>query len=877
MVELRTLGTLEVRKASPAAESVPLPAKRIGLLAYLVLARPAGMHRRDTLLGLFWPRSSEVHARHSLSQALYVLKHALGPSVIRTDGHGGVGVDPTLVRCDAWEFEEALHAGDPERALALYTGDLLPGFFVAQCPAFDQWLEAERLRLRGLAESAAMTLANAASGGGDPDVEARWVRAARRHAPYDERLLIRLIEALERAGDRAGAVREYDAFAGRLRAELEVEPSAELVARIEAARPAAAAAPVIGEAAKRPPPPAEESAAAPAVPAVPAQPRVRGPRRWPGPARRTGLLALLTALLGILVWHEVGGRGQPTAAAPAALATGGPARVLVHPFTDEQGDVSAVGRLAAEWIVQRLVAHGAAEVVSPAGVARALAGTGGATPREQLRRLAAETEATIAVTGFQHTEDPGRLFLKARIEDVATGRVLLSVDPIVGLADAPLEAIERLGERVTGAMASLLDPRLAAWASVTGSPPSLEAYQLFVEGIDRFTGTPIGSGPPAPVDRIREAAGLFRQAFELDTTFAAALVWATLAHQYGGQRPGEEPLLPVLLARRERLPPWERHMTAYLAAFDRRDWEAAYRAMRRVNELTPGTEWAWRLAATALWSRRPAITVEILETLDPERDWHLRDWPLYCGFLVPALYSLGELQRGLVQSRRCRQLYPDYPGMIYYELNGLSRLGRGVEAGELALRALGQPADPSFTSLWIAYSIEALRIDGHSAQAERVSRAALDWYAGLTETERRSLPRRRLGDLLYAAEQYEDARDALRAAVAAAKAAAPSPDLGGSIGSLALAHARLGERDEAMRLWAALERLEPPHTAATMRSHHRIRLAGLLLEPEQVVRILAETWRSGELQQVVGAPARMAELQHVLAHPGMQELLRPRR
>jgi hypothetical protein len=580
-------------------------------------------------------------------------------------------------------------------------------------------------------------------------------------------------------------------------------------------------------------------------------------------------------LLAILAWNEGGGQ-KPDPAAPAGLLASGTARVLVHPFTDEQGDVNPLGRLAAEWIVQRLVAMGAAEVVSPAAVAQALARPG-EIPGDGLRRLAAATEATLAVTGSHYTGAAGRLLLKARIEEVATGRVLLYVGPIEGQADAPIEAVERLGERVTGAMASLLDPRLAAWATVTGSPPSLAAYRLYVEGIDRFTGTPIGSGPPAPVDRIREAASLFRQAFELDTTFAAALVWATLAHQYGGQTPGEEPLLPVLLARHERLPPWERHMTDYLAAFDRRDWEAAFRAMKRVNELTPGSEWAWRLAATALWSRRPAVTVEILEALDPVHHWHLRDWPLYCGFLLPALYSLGEFQRGLVQSRRCRELYPDYPGMIYYESTGLSRLGRGEEAGDLALRALGQPADPRFTSLWIANSIEGLRIDGHSAQAERVSRAALDWYAALTETERQSLPQRRLGELLYAAERYEDARDALRAAVAAAETAAPSPDLGGSIGSLALALARLGDRDEAMRLWAALERLEPPHTATTMRGQHRLRLAGLLLEPEQIVRVLAETWRSGDLQQVVGAPARMAELQHVLDHPGIQALLRPRR
>jgi hypothetical protein len=42
----------------------------------------------------------------------------------------------TQIACDAVEMESALEAGDLEEASDLYRGDLLPGFFLSECPAF---------------------------------------------------------------------------------------------------------------------------------------------------------------------------------------------------------------------------------------------------------------------------------------------------------------------------------------------------------------------------------------------------------------------------------------------------------------------------------------------------------------------------------------------------------------------------------------------------------------------------------------------------------------------------------------------------------------------------------------------------------------------
>ena len=55
--------------APTGVEVIPLQPKRLALLAYLAVVGVRGALRRDTLLGLFWPESSEEEARRALRQA----------------------------------------------------------------------------------------------------------------------------------------------------------------------------------------------------------------------------------------------------------------------------------------------------------------------------------------------------------------------------------------------------------------------------------------------------------------------------------------------------------------------------------------------------------------------------------------------------------------------------------------------------------------------------------------------------------------------------------------------------------------------------------------------------------------------------------------
>src|SRR5437016_3302425 len=235
MIELRMLGSLGLLAPnSRDLQAVLRRPKRLALLAYLATARPQGFRRRDTLVALLWPDLNQSHARNALRQAVHFLRHALGHEVIVARGDEDLAVDPLQLRSDVAEFEDLHDAGNLESALALYHGDLLAGFHVSRAPDFEHWVDHEREYVRKRAVSAALCLAGREESTGSARTATHWVREALDISPYDENALRRLLGLLDRAGDRADAVREYDLFGRRLLADLDVLPAPETRALIDA-------------------------------------------------------------------------------------------------------------------------------------------------------------------------------------------------------------------------------------------------------------------------------------------------------------------------------------------------------------------------------------------------------------------------------------------------------------------------------------------------------------------------------------------------------------------------------------------------------------------------------------------------------------------
>jgi DNA-binding SARP family transcriptional activator len=207
--------------------------RRLAVLAVLAVARrPVG---RERLIGLLWPEHRGDAARHLLSESLYVLRKALGDDALVSAGDD-VTLSARAVKSDVGEMETALEAGELERAVALYRGPFLEGFYVDDAPDFERWVEGERDRLARAYGRAVETLAERADADGRPVDAVEWWRLLSSHDPDSTRVAIRLVSALYAAGERAGALRAGAAHADFLR-EQEVEPSPEfldLVARIRA-------------------------------------------------------------------------------------------------------------------------------------------------------------------------------------------------------------------------------------------------------------------------------------------------------------------------------------------------------------------------------------------------------------------------------------------------------------------------------------------------------------------------------------------------------------------------------------------------------------------------------------------------------------------
>ncbi len=213
-------------------------AKAALVLAYLALHHTASVSR-ERLGTLLWPDDDEATARENLRRHLYRLQRALPPA---PEGAPWIVTDTASLRwnaqapaiVDVAAFERASSA---EEALAWYRGDLLED-------VYDDWVFGERERLRAHAAQRFDDAIAAARARRDDATAIALAGRLLGHDPYREDA-VRLTMALRRdAGDRAGALHVYEAFAARLKNELDVEPMAETRAVYERMRAETASADV---------------------------------------------------------------------------------------------------------------------------------------------------------------------------------------------------------------------------------------------------------------------------------------------------------------------------------------------------------------------------------------------------------------------------------------------------------------------------------------------------------------------------------------------------------------------------------------------------------------------------------------------------------
>src|SRR5256712_73861 len=479
-MELGLLGGLD-RRSSDGREldSILTQPKRVALLAFLATATPYRLHRRDTLLGLFWPELDQEHAGAALRQALHGLRQGLGADVLTSRGDEEVGVHEQRLWCDVRAFHQALEASDWSRALELYRGGLLEGFFLSDAPEFERWLEVERARLRNRACQAAWTLAQQSKAEGDFAGTAQGARRAGGPAPDDEgppRGLAALRDDLEAGGE---AVRVNKESGRRVAVEYKVEPAPESKPLIALGRSREAASPPV----LRPAPPS--FTAPPAAVERPSAASIEpAARRFTLPGKRwvvgTIGLALLAAVMAI--------RHQQASARLSQVSVG------IVPFEDRSEDTldAYLGSALTEDLSRSL---SAAHVLRVFRVRQARPGLD-----------------YILTGSVRHAKDT--LDVTAQLERNGSGEIVWAT---------------RLAVRSRGAITvprTLTSEVLRALGSRAGAPterptlaPDPVAYDLFLRGryeASRRTAASLG-----------RAVALFSESIRKDSTFAPG--WAGLA------------------------------------------------------------------------------------------------------------------------------------------------------------------------------------------------------------------------------------------------------------------------------------------------------------------------------------------------------------
>src|SRR3989454_2796345 len=673
----------------------------------------------------------------------------------------------------------------------------------------------------------------------------QWGRRALRIAPLDEPTLRRLMQALDRLGDRAGALEAYEAFAKRLTAELEADPAPETRALAGAVRERVAT--LSSNATELPP--LETAAELPEAAGVP---RLR--RRW---------LGVAAALLGLaVVIAAVSLRSRE----PAPLNA---KRVLVVPFANRTDDstLDPLGNLAADWITRGLALTGRVEIADPGTMV--LGGTTGSAnrPREAgheaaaVRALSLASGSGLAVWGSMYRRGDSIEF-DAQITDEVRGRILHPLEPVLGRPQEPRPALTILRERIMAVLAEALDSRLGALASAAGQPPRYDAYLAFSAGVEIFYG---GRRP-------RDALPYFQRAAALDSTYAQPLIWAAWAH--GGTALDQCDSTAVIAKRLAamNLTPIEQLQIDRVMARCRGDLPAAYALGKRLTDALPRSELMWeQLARDALDFNRPREAVAILERLHPDSGV-LGGRAGYYNWLTNAYHVLGEHDRELRAAHRARERFPRNLATLRMELLALSALGRGREVLERLDEIQTLPPDPIRQPVPVMRETALdLAAHGDSAAARIALARTLAWLESQPAAERATEDHQFERALAHYAAGHADSARAIAAELA--RRHPRDARYSGLLGTLA---AQRGDRAEAVRLSGWLAGLEKPFGRGQA-SYWRACIAARLGERDAAVDLLARALDAGYVYQVRFLDAhvepRFATLR---GYPRVEMLLRPK-
>jgi tetratricopeptide (TPR) repeat protein len=398
------------------------------------------------------------------------------------------------------------------------------------------------------------------------------------------------------------------------------------------------------------------------------------------------------------------------------------------------------------------------------------------------------------------------------------------------------------------ALAVWVDPKLMGWSGAGSQPPTFDAYQEFVEGLDALTRS---DWVPAR-DHLERAAAH-------DSTFASARLWAAFARFQLGEFAVVDSVTRTIQGD-AGLAPLDRSILTWLSAWVRGNPASALAASRQAAAVAPASGIQFLVAWDALVVNRPAEALAALRDLTPDHPLH-QGAPTYWAVQTGARHALGDYRAELADARAGRRRFPDALSVRADELRALAARG---DVAALAAR-LDESLTLSPESEWTPADVALLtalelRAHGHEQAAGAVLERAAGWLATRSPDELAAGVRYRHALALthYLAGRLDEAQrlftrllaDAPRGPAAhAALGVGPGslgdlPDAITYRGYLGVLAARRGDGAAARRLVQALAAERGPYLFGRP-AVWRARIHALLGERDQAVALLREGLSQG--------------------------------
>jgi len=506
MQRIQLLGGIGIGEAGATkTRAGPVQRARMALFAALALSDSRSA-TRESLVALLWPETGTERGRHLLREYVYRLRATIGDALLTTGQL--VRLDPTRVECDVWDFEAAIARGDWAGADRLYTGALLEGVFLSEAPEFERWIDARRAHLAGLHAQAIESLAGICEQWSDwPGAVALWRRRASAD-PYSARVAVKLMENLDRAGDRAEALRYAAAHSMLLEAELAAAADPLVLALAERLRSSPRP-----RGATKDPKTADVSGRSSTV-AASLEPTRRRASRFSANRRslwnRRGVRVGLVAAAAMSIVGAIAMRGR----APTIVAN----RIAVVPFRVASTDPS-LGTLR-DGLVELLsleltgdVGPSAVDAGESLRAWRRVSGSDDPATEAMARDVARRVRAGRVIIGsVVGTAD--RFTISASIVDVATGDNAMPTIRVTGTIDSLAAVVAELAANVQARSAG-------TWrlASSGGLSPNTGALRAYLRGMVAYRKS-----------KWTEAGTALYEAIQIDSTFTAAAYRFALIH-----------------------------------------------------------------------------------------------------------------------------------------------------------------------------------------------------------------------------------------------------------------------------------------------------------------------------------------------------------